>query len=201
MVACSHYLPAGVASAWHPDGAVRDPFGDIWEHDGVAVQAGEATGVSLDLFAVSGIEQRLEVRHHVEHAAEQIDIGSTDQQQGIRMGVEAFHRLQHFGFGHRTLSACVVSSPIMRWPCSRKPSFLTILPAGHDRNAFLRPAACQNCSGNPLRKSVCRRRVWRTHRSEEHTSELQSLMRISYAVFRLKKKTHNQLNIHYISIY
>src|SRR3546814_4518160 len=30
------------------------------------------------------------------------------------------------------------------------------------------------------------------HRSEEHTSELQSLMRISYAVFCLKKKTHNK---------
>src|SRR3546814_3143639 len=29
-----------------------------------------------------------------------------------------------------------------------------------------------------------------TVRSEEHTSELQSLMRISYAVFCLKKKTH-----------
>src|SRR3546814_4452052 len=29
-------------------------------------------------------------------------------------------------------------------------------------------------------------------RSEEHTSELQSLMRISYAVFRLKKKTTNR---------
>src|SRR3546814_6123108 len=29
-------------------------------------------------------------------------------------------------------------------------------------------------------------------RSEEHTSELQSLMRISYAVFCLKKKTHDQ---------
>src|SRR3546814_8234500 len=29
-----------------------------------------------------------------------------------------------------------------------------------------------------------------TKRSEEHTSELQSLMRISYAVFCLKKKTH-----------
>src|SRR3546814_3030659 len=28
------------------------------------------------------------------------------------------------------------------------------------------------------------------HRSEEHTSELQSLMRISYAVFCLKKKNH-----------
>src|SRR3546814_8387360 len=29
-------------------------------------------------------------------------------------------------------------------------------------------------------------------RSEEHTSELRSLMRISYAVFCLKKKTQNQ---------
>src|SRR3546814_7973422 len=29
---------------------------------------------------------------------------------------------------------------------------------------------------------------WREERSEEHTSELQSLMRISYAVFCLKKK-------------
>src|SRR3546814_7984247 len=42
-------------------------------------------------------------------------------------------------------------------------------------------------------------------RSEEHTSELQSLMRISYAVFCLKTKTHtvkrdtiyNPLNTHY----
>src|SRR3546814_1030642 len=35
-------------------------------------------------------------------------------------------------------------------------------------------------------------------RSEEHTSELQSLMRISYAVFCLKKKIHN--NTHTDSI-
>src|SRR3546814_3327877 len=39
-------------------------------------------------------------------------------------------------------------------------------------------------------------------RSEEHTSELQSLMRISYAVFCLKKKTNRtnkirQSNIHH----
>src|SRR3546814_10665051 len=32
-------------------------------------------------------------------------------------------------------------------------------------------------------------------RSEEHTSELQSLMRISYAVFCLKKKKHNKKKI------
>src|SRR3546814_9506336 len=40
-----------------------------------------------------------------------------------------------------------------------------------------------------------------TIRSEEHTSELQSLMRISYAVFCLKKKKqhklkHNKINNH-----
>src|SRR3546814_1718667 len=32
-------------------------------------------------------------------------------------------------------------------------------------------------------------------RSEEHTSELQSLMRISYAVFCLKKKTNTKVTI------
>src|SRR3546814_10847309 len=34
----------------------------------------------------------------------------------------------------------------------------------------------------------------RAERSEEHTSELQSLMRISYAVFCLKKKTTQDKN-------
>src|SRR3546814_2933924 len=34
-------------------------------------------------------------------------------------------------------------------------------------------------------------------RSEEHTSELQSLMRISYAVFCLKKKTQNNKRTDY----
>src|SRR3546814_6772483 len=36
------------------------------------------------------------------------------------------------------------------------------------------------------------RHVSRSPRSEEHTSELQSLMRISYAVFCLKKKNETQ---------
>src|SRR3546814_2069470 len=36
---------------------------------------------------------------------------------------------------------------------------------------------------------VARRALLRSWRSEEHTSELQSLMRISYAVFCLKNKT------------
>src|SRR3546814_6672405 len=37
-------------------------------------------------------------------------------------------------------------------------------------------------------------------RSEEHTSELQSLMRISYAVFCLKKKKINLHNTHFMNI-
>src|SRR3546814_6285670 len=37
-------------------------------------------------------------------------------------------------------------------------------------------------------QTTVRIRLARRHRSEEHTSELQSLMRISYAVFCLKKK-------------
>src|SRR3546814_4015483 len=38
------------------------------------------------------------------------------------------------------------------------------------------------------------------HRSEEHTSELQSLMRISYAVFCLKKKNTHSHKLIYVKI-
>src|SRR3546814_8863181 len=40
-----------------------------------------------------------------------------------------------------------------------------------------------------------------TARSEEHTSELQSLMRISYAVFCLKKKKTNTLTHMHVNRY
>src|SRR3546814_8092945 len=48
----------------------------------------------------------------------------------------------------------------------------------------LRPAR-QGASPLPFRRGPC------ANRSEEHTSELQSLMRISYAVFCLKKTNKN----------
>src|SRR3546814_1340660 len=54
-------------------------------------------------------------------------------------------------------------------------------------------ALSEGCHSSLLRKLIT---CWR---SEEHTSELQSLMRISYAVFCLKKKTTThkpQLYIH-----
>src|SRR3546814_2008720 len=53
----------------------------------------------------------------------------------------------------------------------------------------------------PARRDVCWipsgrcRRPNSISRSEEHTSELQSLMRISYAVFCLKKKKTHKHNI------
>src|SRR3546814_10613191 len=60
--------------------------------------------------------------------------------------------------------------------------------------------------GRVLSRSVLLERVWDqgffgderivdVHRSEEHTSELQSLMRISYAVFCLKKKHINNFTV------
>src|SRR3546814_1777816 len=53
------------------------------------------------------------------------------------------------------------------------------------------PTKNQNRKPNPTRKPPPDERP----RSEEHTSELQSLMRISYAVFCLKKKkTNNNTN-------
>src|SRR3546814_2902002 len=55
-----------------------------------------------------------------------------------------------------------------------------------------RPRPRTDSSGEPRPASADHRRnhelLELAHRSEEHTSELQSLMRISYAVFCLKKK-------------
>src|SRR3546814_10680367 len=53
-------------------------------------------------------------------------------------------------------------------------------------------------SWGPLRQSDARDLAGGTRsevRSEEHTSELQSLMRISYAVFCLKKKTTKEVRV------
>src|SRR3546814_5853805 len=52
---------------------------------------------------------------------------------------------------------------------------------------------CPDCSQNlkaGLEQSETSGNWGQNDRSEEHTSELQSLMRISYAVFCLKKKTN-----------
>src|SRR3546814_6010916 len=62
--------------------------------------------------------------------------------------------------------------------------------AGADPSAGTRrPADCRYPDRPRCRCAACR-----AARSEEHTSELQSLMRISYAVFCLKKKKNTEEN-------
>src|SRR3546814_5446016 len=58
-------------------------------------------------------------------------------------------------------------------------------------------------AGAGVRGNLSRRGARHRPRSEEHTSELQSLMRISYAVFCLKKKIPeiNIAHLHTISTY
>src|SRR3546814_7372010 len=64
-----------------------------------------------------------------------------------------------------------------------------------------RRVACEECFRSRMVGADVSGRRWSWKpdrpyvRSEEHTSELQSLMRISYAVFCLKKKTHNITNL------
>src|SRR3546814_4928825 len=50
--------------------------------------------------------------------------------------------------------------------------------------------------GGERHQQLCAHRS-QADRSEEHTSELQSLMRISYAVFCLKKKKMRKLHIYF----
>src|SRR3546814_5248376 len=45
-------------------------------------------------------------------------------------------------------------------------------------------------------RGIIRQNVFVSLRSEEHTSELQSLMRISYAVFCLKKNQIHNIQVH-----
>src|SRR3546814_9350441 len=74
------------------------------------------------------------------------------------------------------------------WPSEKRPEARPIRPPARLSTVMILPP-------EPSRKSVnfcsAGSKVVSAPRSEEHTSELQSLMRISYAVFCLKKKKHN----------
>src|SRR3546814_2085892 len=78
-----------------------------------------------------------------------------------------------------------------------KPSVTAIVAArGFSEDDVLRfSAGVERASEHPLATAIVEAAEHRNIaipdvRSEEHTSELQSLMRISYAVFCLKKKTN-----------
>src|SRR3546814_4166906 len=67
--------------------------------------------------------------------------------------------------------------------------------AAQDANTpygYMMQDASQTWAGYEFLETIRDTEIWRLTRSEEHTSELQSLMRISYAVFCLKKKTNRR---------
>src|SRR3546814_2265382 len=60
--------------------------------------------------------------------------------------------------------------------------------------SFLLSAIAWFLAKNRMQAAAANQRLQLDIRSEEHTSELQSLMRISYAVFGLKKKRNTDNN-------
>src|SRR3546814_5908864 len=76
-------------------------------------------------------------------------------------------------------AVAIAMSPDAHWRSIVIPATETGSPA---RNAAVRPIVCCTPCG------IAAPYTTSSTRSEEHTSELQSLMRISYAVFCLKKK-------------
>src|SRR3546814_7150284 len=98
---------------------------------------------------------------------------------------------------HRDLHLLTHSFPTRRssdlassWPrCSCWPPASPLRPSSS--SATRRPTSRRRSRTSRGRRSRTRAPL-RSTRSEEHTSELQSLMRISYAVFCLKKKKNNQ---------
>src|SRR3546814_7252752 len=92
-----------------------------------------------------------------------------------------FHRIRHYG---------LLASARRKDHLERARRLLSVAPppAADPINEPEARPLCPCCGGTMVIIEVFERR-----RSEEHTSELQSLMRTSYAVFCLKKK-HNDIN-------
>src|SRR3546814_5286846 len=68
------------------------------------------------------------------------------------------------------------------------PDFSVDCPTRRSLSPLPCVASRRSCAPGEPSAFLVVRRAEIDHRSEEHTSELQSLMRISYAVFCLKKK-------------
>src|SRR3546814_2775277 len=77
-----------------------------------------------------------------------------------------------------------------------RPDFPELSPGGDARKADARSRCCHDLDVSRRSQhevlDLVRQIRMKPDRSEEHTSELQSLMRISYAVFCLKKKKHQR---------
>src|SRR3546814_5650308 len=86
-------------------------------------------------------------------------------------------------------AACRRGCRSRRGTCAARPPWPA--PAACRRSSG--PGPCRPSAGVPRGSGRCSFGSARPARSEEHTSELQSLMRRSYAVFFLKKNKHIQI--------
>src|SRR3546814_1915504 len=100
--------------------------------------------------------------------------------------------------GSRTSTAAPATVPRRRndgdLEGPRRQACLRHLPRGRlprDGRVLMPPAVIRSLLFVPGHDE---RKIEKALRSEEHTSELQSLMRISYAVFCLKKKNNKHKN-------
>src|SRR3546814_7124892 len=96
------------------------------------------------------------------------------------------------GAGFGALKGMVGSGPLWSAAWSTGGVLASGVLAGNSATCATLAPACNASPSKPQRYS----------RSEEHTSELQSLMRISYAVFCLKKKnnTRTQHMMYYLEL-
>src|SRR3546814_7854136 len=127
------------------------------------------TGVQTCALPISGDKARRTALDVVRHRRGAGGDGSCDRKGWASRAV------RHSPCG--SCDECKAFPVASRGSCDRRRS-------GTADIALVQPAAGHSRFGRLERAG----RSWRGRRSEEHTSELQSLMRISYAVFCLKKK-------------
>src|SRR3546814_9377221 len=106
--------------------------------------------------------------------------------------------LGRFRLGHPPLGDRPVCMPVHPWsPKIRtEMNLFNVIRKPEYWSALDNPFVFRKLGGFTLKALDGLKHIQDAWRSEEHTSELQSLMRISYAVFCLKKKTTNTTTHH-----
>src|SRR3546814_3977772 len=109
-------------------------------------------------------------------------------QHADRIGAQRVHQAQRF----QRLAAAVDQVAAEPQPVARRVEGDPVEKALRRFETTLQVANCPDAHATATVPCLNAGSAASTGRSEEHTSELQSLMRISYAVFCLKKKKHKK---------
>src|SRR3546814_7661550 len=146
-----------------------------------------SSDLGYNVQAAVDADQHLVVAHEVvTTGSERAQLAGMAQQARAAIGGDEITVVADRGyFSGRQILACEDAQIAAYVP---KPLTSSARAAGRfDRRDFIYDAD-RDCYRCPAGEDL----VHRCTRSEEHTSELQSLMRISYAVFSLKKKAKRQ---------